>query len=722
MQLNATQVYNKCSKAVLKIISYDKDGLETTGSAIIIKSKGVVVTNYHILRKSSSFELYEGNNLIEYKRILVSSKKDDLLIFQLKDSKNFPDIGVSIITNIGDPVFAIGNPLQYKDSITEGIINGKERIVQSYDHPMKIKTENLLQISAQISPGNSGGGLFNVEGELIGITTSTDSLGQNINFAIPIEDVLKLIRRAPKKVKYENENLEKEVVKYQLNVFNGNYKQALLHINNCLKLSKNELNFMYIKAQLLIDLNKIKSAINICKSILNNYNDDYSAFIYLISTLIRAEQIKEALRLSLIFYKKHPKDYDLCVNVGTRYIELSDYNKASLYLVKASKLNRKRSEHLIRLARMYIKQQKFSEANEILQKVIRKFPREHYALYLLSELNYSNQNFEESFKYINEYLDKEKPLRPEDFEIDLVNEFLYPTLYDNYMGVVVRIDIIASMKEYEEALFDVNYLLHYYPNESYLYVCRSRIMLMMNETEKALEDVSKALIINPNNLFAYSYRAKIYLQNNKYGKALSAIQKPLNVVPNSILYLNIKATALFGMKRYTDVLKVCRKVLKFNDRHFEALDLMRKCYLERGNLKMALVYANKQLAIKPCDSMNLYNVSNILFKSGNPKEALPYLNKALKWNPHIDVHILRGKINSLLGDNRSAIEDFKKADKIEKDNVDVYHYRGMAYFKTQKYSLALIDLENATHLDPSLETELGPIITEARKLNGLIKS
>lgn len=718
--LNNSGVLNNCLKSVIQIKSYNKDGDESTASAVVIKSRCVAVTNYHNILHSSSFELYDGDILVEYERILTYSKKADLLIFKLKNIKNFPDINLSKNTAILESVLAIGGPFQYRNSVTEGQINGGKRSFGNDEHPMGIRMENLLQISTPILPGNSGGGLFNSKGELIGITTCTDTQGKNINFAIPIEDVLKLIRRAPKKVKYENENLEKEVVKYQLNVFNGNYKQALLHINNCLKLSKNELNFMYIKAQLLIDLNQIKSAINICKSIKNNYNDDYSAFVYLISTLIRAEQIKEALRLSLIFYKKHPKDYDLCVNVGTRYIELSDYNKASLYLVKASKLNRKRSEHLIRLARMYIKQQKFSEANEILQKVIRKFPREHYALYLLSELNYSNQNFEKSFKYINEYLDKEKPLRPEDFEIDLVNEFLYPTLYDNYMGVVVRIDIIASMKEYEEALFDVNYLLHYYPNESYLYVCRSRIMLMMNETEKALEDVSKALIINPNNLFAYSYQAKIYLQNNKYGKALSAIQKPLNVVPNSILYLNIKATALFGMKRYADVVRVCRKILKFNDRHFEALDLMRKCYLERGNLKMAHLYAKKQLAVKPCDSMNLYNVSNILFKSGKPKEALPYLNKALECNPHIDVHILRGKINSLLGDNRSAIEDFKKADKIEKDNVDVYHNRGMAYFKTKKYSLALIDLENATHLDPSLETELGPIITEARKLNGLI--
>ncbi len=715
------EISERCQNSVLKIVAlYSNGKYKDHGSAVVIKSKGVVITNYHNILGSSNFELYQGDKKIEYERVVALSKKADLLILKLKEVKGFPNIATSNSTTVGQTVYVVGNPLEYENSITKGEINGKNRIFESSEHPMGIRMENLLQISAPLSRGNSGGGLFNSEGELIGIPSCTDERGQNLNFAIPIVDVFKLIKQASNKAISQNKRLEKEIIKFHLTVIAGDFEQALSHINNCLKINKRVNYFLYNKIELLFSLNRVSEVIKVCKKAIKNNTDDETIYDYLNSAFTIAEDRIGALKVALLSFKKYPKDYITCYIVGYRYLFVSQYNKALLYFNKAKKINPKGVDHLTGLSKMYIMLERYQEACEILTKIKKHNPKDYYTLFLLSELNYKSKNFDKALEYIDEYLRKEKYPSPDHFDIDIKKEYLYPSRYEEYMGVVARIEMITSLKHYEAALKDVNELLRKYPKESYLYVCRARILLMKDETEKALENIFLAIKINPNNINAYWFLSEIYLKMNNLQEALSAIEKPLKIAPNSIQYLIIKATALFGMKRYADVVRVCRKILKFNDRHFEALDLMRKCYLERGNLKMALVYANKQLAVKPFDSMNLYNVSNILFKSGKPKEALPYLNKALECNPHIDVHILRGKINSLLGDNRSAIEDFKKADKIEKDNVDVYHYRGMAYFKTQKYSLALIDLERATHLDPFLETELGPIIAEARKLNGII--
>ena len=79
---------------------------------------------------------------------------------------------------IGEPVYAIGNPLRFERTLSDGLISGKRRFGEV----------RMLQTSAPISPGSSGGGLFDSRGNLVGITTSSLKSAQSINFAIPAED------------------------------------------------------------------------------------------------------------------------------------------------------------------------------------------------------------------------------------------------------------------------------------------------------------------------------------------------------------------------------------------------------------------------------------------------------------------------------------------------------------------------------------------------------
>ena len=119
----------------------------------------------------------------------------------------------------------LGSPLGFENTISEGIISG----LRSYDETGK----NFIQITASISPGSSGGAVVNDKGELIGISTLTVKEGQNLNFAIPIDDVLSVEISSYSK----NDAYKEYELFYKGNdaVEKGNYQEAIKYYTNFIK-------------------------------------------------------------------------------------------------------------------------------------------------------------------------------------------------------------------------------------------------------------------------------------------------------------------------------------------------------------------------------------------------------------------------------------------------------------------------------------------------------
>lgn len=184
--LTAEQIYKKITDAVVVIHAYDYNNeLTKQGSGVVINDKGYVVTNYHVLSGCERLEILHNKDNVPYVDIIGIDVVKDILILKI-EAKKFPaiKIGDSKSLKIGQRVYALGSPLGYENTISEGIISG----LRSYEEYEK----NYIQITASISPGSSGGAVVNDGGELIGISTLTAKEGQNLNFAIPIEEVLKV--------------------------------------------------------------------------------------------------------------------------------------------------------------------------------------------------------------------------------------------------------------------------------------------------------------------------------------------------------------------------------------------------------------------------------------------------------------------------------------------------------------------------------------------------
>ena len=155
------------------------------GSGVILSKEGLIVTNHHVIDNATEIKVKLTSGEEHKATLIASDAQTDLAVLRITADNLKPAVlGDSDTMRVGETVYAIGNPLgSLGGSVSEGIVSAKDREI-------KIDGQNmvLLQTSAAVNPGNSGGGLFNSKGELVGIVNAKSS-GEDIEgigFAIPI--------------------------------------------------------------------------------------------------------------------------------------------------------------------------------------------------------------------------------------------------------------------------------------------------------------------------------------------------------------------------------------------------------------------------------------------------------------------------------------------------------------------------------------------------------
>ena len=168
-----------------------------TGSGFLVTSDGYIVTNYHVVENASSITVNTQSGEQYAGTLIGRDSSADMAVLKIEAENLTPvTLGSSSDLAIGDMVVAIGNPLSALEATqTVGYISGKNREVTTDSNVV-----NMLQTDVAINSGNSGGPLFNMRGEVVGITTAkysgTTSSGasiEGISFAIPIDDLKKSI-------------------------------------------------------------------------------------------------------------------------------------------------------------------------------------------------------------------------------------------------------------------------------------------------------------------------------------------------------------------------------------------------------------------------------------------------------------------------------------------------------------------------------------------------
>lgn len=170
--------YQKTAPSVWRIFTFDAAGkVFALGSAVVIGQE-TLLTNCHVLAKAKSFVIRQDNVSYEARLQHIDIERDLCQITARNLTAPAVTIGDSDKLNVGQHVYTLGNPQGLELTLSDGLISALRK-----DGGMVLR---YIQTSAPFSQGSSGGGLFDEEGRLIGITTLVARDGQNLNFAIPI--------------------------------------------------------------------------------------------------------------------------------------------------------------------------------------------------------------------------------------------------------------------------------------------------------------------------------------------------------------------------------------------------------------------------------------------------------------------------------------------------------------------------------------------------------
>ena len=169
----------------------------SSGSGVIISDDGYIATNNHVIEDANNIEVVMTNNQRFYAKLIGSDPTTDLALLKVR-AKNLPFLkyGDSDSITPGEWVLAVGNPFDLNSTVTAGIVSAKARNIGILRDRNNLQVEAFIQTDAAVNPGNSGGALVNLKGELIGINsaiaTSSGSY-QGYSFAIPVSLVKKVM-------------------------------------------------------------------------------------------------------------------------------------------------------------------------------------------------------------------------------------------------------------------------------------------------------------------------------------------------------------------------------------------------------------------------------------------------------------------------------------------------------------------------------------------------
>jgi len=449
-ELSSEEIYSKCSDAIVMIYNYDhNNALQKYGSGVIISSDGLIYTNYHVIDITCRLEVRNGNTVYDSIPIAGFDPFSDAAILKLPDG-SYPFINTAKENNlkVGNSIFALGNPQGYTKTISYGIISA----FRSYEFPGKI------QFTAAIAPGSSGGALLNNTGELIGITASCVTTGQNMNFAVPVSKFM-AIPVINVYDNYQKDDLDELIVLYQTNY--DKYFAADI-ISKYINLFQNDNAKWELAGKLYHKLGFYDSSINcFSRAIeLNNQNQ----FLHKLRGDAYA-QIRDSVK-TLADYETSLESCEDCLDT---YLARAEYYHYSL--------------------------RNYEKALEDYDMVLKINP----------EYDYIYTSKADCRIIIN---DKEGAIRELSNSLRWKND--NPDMYSR------RAQIYDIMDMYDEAIADYTNALLYSPQQYDYYLDRAVLYSKKNDHENAIRDYQEYLKYEPDNSTANNNLAYAYMNVNQY--------------------------------------------------------------------------------------------------------------------------------------------------------------------------------------------------------------
>ncbi|MCK4525836.1 tetratricopeptide repeat protein [candidate division WOR-3 bacterium] len=380
---NLPAIVKKIEPSTVVILTYDKEGkILGQGSGFFISKNGDVITNRHVLQGASRAEVKITNERhFPITEVVAEDKEGDLIRISVDIPRNsvHPLPISDSLPEVGEKVLVIGSPLGLERTVTDGIVSAVREIPGF---------GKIIQITAPVSLGSSGSPVVNMKGEVIGVATFLILEGQNLNFAIPGERVLKLVpgkkqTLAEWKTKRDEEWLLSAEGLYSTGLtflWIEDYKNALSYFEQALKKDPRHadacVNVGYCNGK----LGRYNEAIKAYKQAIRIKPDYADAHYNLGVTYGELGRYSEAIKAYKQTIRIKPDDARAHYNLGVAYGILGRYNEAIKVYKQAVRIKPDFAEAHFNLGAIYGELGRYNEAIKAYKQAIRiksDFARAH---------------------------------------------------------------------------------------------------------------------------------------------------------------------------------------------------------------------------------------------------------------------------------------------------------------------------------------------------------
>ncbi len=513
-QENLITIVKKIQPSVVTVITYKKTGEALgLGSGFWINEDGHVITNRHVLEGAYRAEIkIAGGRVFNVKKVVGEDEDGDLIrvstdaprnvVIPLTVSASFPEIAERVIV--------IGSPLGLERTVTDGIVSA---IRKSLGVGGKV-----LQISAPISPGSSGGPVVNIKGEVIGVSTFLFEGGQNLNFAIPGERVTKLKPGKEKSIaSWEAQREEEwlasaaELNSKGIRLFNTeDYEEALTYLKRAVKKNPEYYEAYWWIGQCYSKLARNQEAAEYFKRVVELKPDIAEAYFALGSVYGRLRRYQEAIEAFKEGIRIKPSEARAHLDLGIVYVMIGRRHEALEAFKETIRIKPDWVEAYCLLSRTYGMLGNYQEAIDAAKEAIRIKPGFAEAHRLLGSAYGRFDRYEEAMQAFREAL----LIKPDFAEVYGSRGFTY-----------------FKMGKYDRAIEDFNKAIDIRPNVPPGYNDRGFAYLELGKYESAMKDFQTSIKLDKNYVDPYIGLSIVYFRQKKIKEAKTCYQKAIEIEP-----------------------------------------------------------------------------------------------------------------------------------------------------------------------------------------------
>ena len=413
--------------AVVVVSAYDNLGaMMSQGSGFLIKPSGTAVTCLHVIAGAFDAKVKVGTKLLDTEGVLYIDQENDVAVLKVKGGRDLPVLRTADASqkDVGKTVYVISNPLGFEKSFTEGVLSAI---------PLMGK-KKALAITAPISPGSSGGPVFNEKGRVIGMVQASARQGQNLNFALPARVIEEELGRAKKVIPLRESGVASitRTAGYWMNIgfddldagwlpqaadafsnairfkpdledafFQLGYtyammnrpKDAIVALNEAVKLKSDDKDAYYQMGMSYLALRDFRSAVKAFQNALGDKPDGSDAQFELALAHAQACQYREAIEVFKQVVAARPQHYVARFNLGLAYERLGMDKEAEEAFKGATEIRADYWPALFHLGLFYVKENKLAEAVDMFRHVTEYEPTNAETYYRLG-LTYEKLNRE----------------------------------------------------------------------------------------------------------------------------------------------------------------------------------------------------------------------------------------------------------------------------------------------------------------------------------------